>query len=211
MPINNDEIKRINRLFNIERNFHKKGYKLIAGVDEAGRGPLAGPVVAGAVILEVNTKIPNLKDSKLLSEKRRDEVYKNICKHATAYAYEIISEDYIDENNILNATLAAMKGAVEKLPIKPNLVLVDAMEIPNLNIPQKPIIKGDKKSACIAAASILAKVTRDNLMRRYDEIYPYYGFSKNKGYPTKEHISSIKRYGLCPIHRRSFKVKGLEL
>lgn len=206
-----EELKRILNLYEIERKLHNKGYKYIAGVDEAGRGPLAGPVVAGAVILKVDTLIEDLKDSKLLSEKKRDKVYDTIKDVAIAYSYKVIDKDFIDEHNILNATFFAMKGAVEKLDIRPDLVLVDALEIPGLDMKQYAIKKGDRLCACIAAASIIAKVKRDELMKKYDKIFPNYRFSRNKGYPTREHINLIKKYGRCPIHRQSFKVKGLDL
>lgn len=207
---NEGELERILNLYEIEKKLHNKGYKYIAGVDEAGRGPLAGPVVAGAVILAVDTPIEDLKDSKLLSEKKRKKVYKTIKDVAIDYSYRIINKDFIDEHNILNATLFAMKGAIEKLDIRPDLVLVDALKIPGLDIKQCAIKKGDRLSACIAAASIIAKVKRDKLMEKYDKLFPNYKFSKNKGYPTREHINLIKKYGRCPIHRQSFKVKGLD-
>lgn len=210
MTKNEEELERILNLYKIERKLHNKDYKYIAGVDEAGRGPLAGPVVAGAVILAVDTPIEDLKDSKLLSEKKRDKVCNAIKDAAIAYSYKAINKDFIDEHNILNATLFAMKGAIEKLDIRPDLVLVDALEIPGLDIEQFAIKKGDRLCACIAAASIIAKVKRDELMKKYDKIFPNYRFGKNKGYPTREHINLIQKYGRCPIHRQSFKVKGLD-
>jgi len=206
-----EEKQRLKALYDIERELKNRGYKFIAGVDEAGRGPLAGPVVAGAVILEVDTYIDNLMDSKLLSEKKREKVYKEITSKAMDYAFEAVDEKYIDKYNILNATRLAMRKAVEKLKIKPDFVLVDALEIPGIDIPQQWMIKGDKLCACIAAASVIAKVERDKIMRIYDNMYPQYHFRQNKGYGTREHIDSIKKYGFCPIHRTSFSVKGLQM
>jgi len=206
-----EEEQRIMKLYNFERELKNKGYKFIAGVDEAGRGPLAGPVVAGAVILEIDTYIENLMDSKLLSEKKREKVYKEITSKALDYAFDVVDEKYIDKYNILNATRFAMKMAIEKLKIKPEYVLVDALEIPGIDIPQEGVIKGDQLCACIAAASIVAKVQRDSIMSIYDNIYPQYRFKQNKGYGTREHINSIKKYGFCPIHRRSFSIKGLQM
>ena len=205
----NAEKERLFNLYNMERELKQEGYTLIAGVDEAGRGPLAGPVVAAAVILALDTQIIDLKDSKKISEKKREKVYVDITKNAISYAYDVVDEAYIDEHNILNATLIAMKNAVEKLSVKPDFILADAMQIPGISIPQKPIIHGDNLCACIAAASIVAKVERDRIMRKYDLVYPEYGFLKNKGYGTKQHINAIKKYGICNIHRRSFSVKGL--
>ena len=205
------EQARLLKLYDLERKLKHKGYTLVAGVDEAGRGPLAGPVVAAAVILPLDTQIIDLKDSKKISEKKREKVYEDIKKNAIAYAYDVVDAQYIDNYNILNSTLKAMKNAVEKLPITSDYVLVDALKIPGIAIPQEPIIHGDGICACIAAASIVAKVERDRIMRKYDLAYPEYGFFKNKGYGTKEHINSIKAHGMCPIHRRSFSVKGLEL
>ncbi|NLU10917.1 MAG: ribonuclease HII [Tepidanaerobacter acetatoxydans] len=205
------ERARILKLYDRERKLKQEGFTLVAGIDEAGRGPLAGPVVAAAVILVLDTEILNLKDSKKISEKKREEVYEDIKKRAVAYAYDVIDADYIDKYNILNSTLMAMKNAVEKLPVKPEYILVDALKIPDIAVPQESIIHGDNICACIAAASIVAKVERDRIMRKYDLVYPEYGFIRNKGYGTKEHINSIKKHGICPIHRRSFSVKGLEI
>lgn len=205
------ELKRLSALYDMERSLREKGYTLIAGVDEAGRGPLAGPVVAGAAILRLDTNIIDLKDSKLLSERKREAVYEQVIKTAVSYAFDVVDKDYIDEHNILNATLYAMKKAVEKLSVKPDFILVDAVKIPGVVIPQQAVIHGDNLCACIAAASIIAKVERDRIMKNYDKIYPQYGFSRNKGYGTKEHIDSIKKFGYCPIHRKSFSIKGLEI
>lgn len=205
------EQARLLKLYDSERELKRRGYTLVAGVDEAGRGPLAGPVVAAAVILALDTQIIDLKDSKKISEKKREKVYEDIKKNAVAYAYDVVDVDYIDNYNILNSTLMAMKNAVGKLAVKPEYILVDALRIPGTDIPQEPIIHGDGICACIAAASVVAKVERDRIMREYDLTYPEYGFFKNKGYGTKEHINSIKKFGFCPIHRKSFSVKGLDM
>ncbi|MDD4568528.1 MAG: ribonuclease HII [Tepidanaerobacteraceae bacterium] len=206
-----EERARLLKLYNMERKLKQKGYTLVAGVDEAGRGPLAGPVVAAATILAVDTQIIDLNDSKKISEKKREKVYEDIKKNVIAYAFDVIDVEYIDNYNILNSTLIAMKNAVKKLSVTPEYILVDALRIPGIVIPQEPVIHGDSICACIAAASIVAKVERDRIMRKYDMDFPQYGFLKNKGYGTKEHIKSIKKYGLCPIHRRSFSVKGLNI
>jgi len=205
------EQERLQRMYDIERDLIKKGYTLVAGVDEAGRGPLAGPVVAAAVILALDTQIIGLNDSKKISEKKRERIYEDIKSNAIAFAYDVIDVQYIDAHNISNATKMAMKNAINKLPVKPEYVLVDALKIPEIDIPQESIIHGDSICACIAAASIIAKVERDKIMQEYDRLYPQYGFNKNKGYGTKEHISSIKKYGFCPIHRKSYSIKGLNV
>ena len=177
---------------------------LICGIDEAGRGPLAGPVVAGAVILPKNSRILYLNDSKKLSEKRREELFVRIQKEALAWSVGIAGPERIDEINILQATYEAMRKAIQGLPQKPDLLLNDAVTIPDVEIVQIPIVKGDAKSLSIAAASILAKVTRDHMMMEYDKIYPEYGFGKHKGYGTAAHMEAIRRFGPCPIHRRTF-------
>jgi len=205
------EQERLQRMYDIERDLIKKGYTLVAGVDEAGRGPLAGPVVAAAVILALDTQIIGLNDSKKISEKKRERIYEDIKSNAIAFAYDVIDVQYIDAHNISNATKMAMKNAINKLPVKPEYVLVDALKIPEIDIPQESIIHGDSICACIAAASIIAKVERDKIMQEYDRLYPQYGFNKNKGYGTKEHISSIKKYGFCPIYRKSYSIKGLNV
>ncbi len=196
------ELLRIESLMVFEHEY--EGYGLIAGIDEVGRGPLAGPVMAGAVILPKDHPILYLNDSKKLTEKKRDELYEVIMKEAVAVGIGMASEQRIDEINILNATYEAMREAIGKLAPQPNILLNDAVKIPGVSIRQVPIIKGDAKSASIAAASIVAKVTRDRLMAEYEKIYPGYGFAKNKGYGTAEHIAAIKEMGPCPIHRRSF-------
>lgn len=179
-------------------------YNYICGIDEAGRGPLAGPVVAGAVILPADEEILYLNDSKKLSEKRREALYTEIMEKAVAVGVGIIGPERIDEINILRATYEAMRQAVSKLSVEPDILLNDAVTIPEVDIRQVPVIKGDAKSVSIAAASIIAKVTRDRMMAEYDETMPGYGFGKHKGYGTKAHIESLKRLGPCPIHRRTF-------
>lgn len=176
----------------------------ICGIDEVGRGPLAGPVVAGAVILDPNNDILYLNDSKKLSEAKRNELYEEIKEKAIAYQIGIMSPGVIDDVNILNATYKAMQEAVRGLAVTPDLLLNDAVIIPDLPMEQVKIIKGDAKSLSIAAASILAKVERDRMMVEYDKLYPEYGFAQNKGYGSKEHIEALKKYGPCPIHRASF-------
>lgn len=176
----------------------------ICGIDEAGRGPLAGPVVAGAVILPKDCEILFLNDSKKLSEKKRETLFDEIREKAVAWSVGIVGPDVIDEINILQATYEAMRKAIAGLSVQPDILLNDAVTIPNVEINQIPIIKGDAKSVSIAAASILAKVTRDHMMMEYDTLFPEYGFAKHKGYGTAVHISVIKKIGPCPIHRRSF-------
>jgi ribonuclease HII len=176
----------------------------ICGIDEAGRGPLAGPVVAAAVILPKDCQILYLNDSKKLSQQKREFLYEEITKKALAYGIGMASPGRIDEINILRATYEAMSQAVEKLGILPDILLNDAVTIPGIDIMQVPVIKGDAKSVSIAAASILAKVTRDRMMTEYDKIYPQYGFAKHKGYGTALHIEALHKHGPCPIHRRTF-------
>ncbi len=191
-----------------ERKFWKKGNKFIAGIDEAGRGPLAGPVVAAAVIFPKKTKPFNLNDSKKLITKQREELHDEILNKAVAVGIGICNEKIIDEINILQATYRAMIEAIVALPIIPDYVLVDGREIPHLNTPQTAIVKGDEKCYSIAAASIIAKVTRDRLMIEFDRKYPNYLFARHKGYPTRKHKEAINKFGLCPIHRTSFKIRG---
>ena len=176
----------------------------IAGVDEVGRGPLAGPVVAAAVILPSDYEITGLNDSKKLSEKRREAMDEIIRREAVSFGIGLISQDRIDEINILQATYEAMRLALEQLSPAPDMILADAVTIPGIETRQLPIIKGDAKSASIAAASIIAKVYRDHLMIKYDSLYPEYGFARNKGYGTKEHINALKEFGPTPLHRKSF-------
>ena len=176
----------------------------ICGIDEAGRGPLAGPVVAGAVILPKDCRILYLNDSKKLSEKRREELFLEIQEKAVAWKVGIVGPEVIDRINILQATYEAMRQAVAGLSVTPDLLLNDAVTIPGVEIFQVPIIKGDAKSVSIAAASIMAKVTRDHMMAKYDTIYPEYGFARHKGYGTAAHIAAIREHGPCPIHRNTF-------
>ena len=196
------EIKRTELMKEFDREY--KIYGTVCGIDEAGRGPLCGPVVAAAVILPDEYNILYINDSKKLSETKREEVYKEIDKYAVAYGVGIVSPERIDEINILQATYEAMRTAIHKLSVKPDILLNDAVTIPMVDIKQVPIIKGDAKSQSIAAASIVAKVTRDHLMEEYDKLYPEYGFAKHKGYGTAAHIKAIEEYGPCPIHRRTF-------
>ena len=188
------------------REFENKYSDLayVAGIDEAGRGPLAGPVVAAAVILPKGIFLPFLNDSKKVTEKRRDVLFDEIKQNAIAYGIGIASNTLIDEINILQATYEAMREAINELEKTPDVLLVDAVHIPDINIKQVGIVKGDAKSVNIAAASILAKVTRDRLMAEYDKIYPEYGFASNKGYGTATHIAALKEIGPCAIHRKSF-------
>ena len=187
-----------------EEDLHEQGYRCIAGIDEVGRGPLAGPVVAGAVILSPDCEILYLNDSKKLSEKKRELLYDEIMEKAVATGIGVISPARIDEINILQATYEAMRMAISNLKVQPSVLLNDAVTIPLVEIPQVPIIKGDAKSVSIAAASIIAKVTRDHMMVEYEEIYPGYGFASNKGYGSAQHIAALKELGPTPIHRRTF-------
>lgn len=176
----------------------------ICGIDEAGRGPLAGPVVAGAVVLPKDCEILFLNDSKKVSEKRREELFLEIQEKAIAWSVGIVGPDVIDEINILQATYQAMRQAIAGISVTPDILLNDAVTIPGVDIMQIPIVKGDAKSVSIAAASIMAKVTRDHMMAEYDTLFPEYGFAKHKGYGTAVHIGMLKELGPCPIHRRSF-------
>ena len=196
------EKKRIYDLGSYERQYSDHLY--ICGIDEVGRGPFAGPVVAGAVILPKDCDILYINDSKKLSEKVRERLYEEIKEKAVSAAVGIVEPSRIDEINILQATYEAMRIAISKLDPKPDLLLNDAVTIPGVDIMQVPIIKGDAKSISIGAASIFAKVTRDRLMLEYDKQYPEYGFAKNVGYGTAEHIAALKKFGPTPIHRRSF-------
>lgn len=207
-----DEAKRLEKLAKEQartealREFEKKyDYcRYICGIDEAGRGPLAGPVVAGAVVLPRGCRILYINDSKKLSEKKRVELFDVIAKEAVSVGIGIVPPERIDEINILQATYEAMRMAISRLSVIPDVLLNDAVTIPQVDIPQVPIIKGDAKSITIGAASIMAKVTRDRIMLEYDSVYPEYGFARNKGYGTKEHIAALKSAGPSPIHRRTF-------
>lgn len=199
------ELERLINLKKIERDLYEKEFNNICGIDEAGRGPLAGPVVVAGVIMPKESMIEGVNDSKKVSEKKREKLYDLIIKEAIDYSVAVIGQDIIDEINILNATKMGVTRVVEDLNIKPDLILVDALtHIDTKRIPYDSIIKGDAKCYSIAAASIIAKVTRDRIMRQWDEIYPQYGFLTHKGYGTAKHIQAIKEYGLCKIHRKSF-------
>ncbi|MCQ2514490.1 MAG: ribonuclease HII [Ruminococcus sp.] len=193
-----------------EKSAIEKGYKSICGVDEAGRGPLAGPVCAAAVILPYDTIIEGVNDSKKLSEKKREALFDVITAKAVAYSIAFATVEEIEEYNILNATMLAMKRAVEGLEVKADYAMIDGNRLPQLDIPSEYIIKGDAKSMSIASASILAKVTRDRLLYKYAEEYPEYMFDKHKGYGTKAHIEALKKYGPTPFHRKSFLKKILK-
>lgn len=201
------EIARTKNMQKYENEY--SAYNYICGIDEAGRGPLCGPVVAGAVILPKDCDILYINDSKKLSEKMRDVLYDEISKGAIAWGVGIVSPQVIDEINILQATYLAMKQAIDKLKVKPDILFNDAVTIPGIDIDQVPIIKGDAKSQSIAAASIMAKVTRDRIMEEYDRLYPEYGFARHKGYGTKQHVEALKEFGPCPIHRSTFIKKIL--
>ena len=196
------EKERVEALCEYEKQYDYCSY--ICGIDEAGRGPLAGPVVAGAVVLPKDTRILYINDSKKLSEKRREELFEVIKKEAISVGVGIATPQRIDEINILQATYEAMRMAISKLSVKPDVLLNDAVTSPEVDIQQVPIIKGDAKSMSIGAASIIAKVTRDHIMYDYDKQYPEYGFAKHKGYGTKQHTDAIRKYGACPIHRMTF-------
>ncbi len=200
------ELERLTILKQIEEEiYNKEDVKYICGIDEAGRGPLAGPVVVASVIMPKDSMIEGVNDSKKVSEKKREKLYEEITNTAIAWGVGIIDQREIDEINILNATKKGLTNSLKELEIKPDLILVDALtNIDTLGIPYRSIIKGDAKSYSIAAASIIAKVTRDRIMRQWDELYPEYGFEKHKGYGTKMHIDAIKEYGPCPLHRKSF-------
>lgn len=199
------ELQRLTELKKIEENLHSQGIEYICGIDEAGRGPLAGPVVVAAAIMPKDSMIEGVNDSKKVSEKKRELLYEKITEEAIAWGVGIIDQKEIDRINILNATKEGLTEAVKSLVVRPDRIIVDALNgIDTLGIPYTSIIKGDAKCYSIAAASIIAKVTRDRIMREWSEIYPQYGFEKHKGYGTKAHIEAIKEYGLCPLHRLSF-------
>lgn len=200
----NIEIERLVNMLSFERQAIQEGFSMIAGVDEAGRGPLAGPVVAAAVILPNGLLIEGVNDSKKLSETQRERLFDEIKDKALSYGIAAVDEKRVDEINILNATKKAMADAISQLMPVPDCILLDAVKLENITVKQVPIIKGDSLSLSIAAASILAKVTRDRLLREYDSEYPEYGFAIHKGYGTPQHISAIKKFGICPIHRLSF-------
>lgn len=209
------ELLRLQEIQKIERELYQKGVKSICGIDEAGRGPLAGPVVVASVIMPEGSMIEGVNDSKKVSEKKREKLYEQIIEEAVAYGVGIIDQNEIDRINILSATKEGLTLCIKELEKdlkeknsgieKPEIILVDALtKIDTDHIPYQSIIKGDAKSYSIAAASIIAKVTRDRIMRQWDEVYPEYGFAKHKGYGTAMHISAIKQYGICPLHRKTF-------
>ena len=197
-------------LWEIQNSYAAEGYQSICGVDEAGRGPLAGPVCAAAVILPPGFEIPGLNDSKQLTDKKRRELFPVIKAQAIAWGIAMVDEKVIDEINILNATFQAMKGAIAQLSVRPDLALIDGNRVTDFGVPAIPIVKGDARVASIAAASILAKVARDEYMEKMDEVYPAYGFAVHKGYGTKRHYAAVDQYGLCPIHRKTFFRKYYE-
>ena len=198
----NKEVARTENLKFFENKY--SDYNYICGIDEVGRGPLAGPVVAGAVILPKDCDILYINDSKKLTASKREELFQIIMEKAVSAKTALVSPQYIDKVNILQATYEAMRKAIATLDVQPDILLNDAVNIPLVNIKQVPIIKGDAKSISIGAASIIAKVTRDAMMVEYDKIYPEYDFASNKGYGSAKHIEALKKYGPCPIHRRSF-------
>ena len=209
------EYERLKTIKEIEENLYNEGITSIAGIDEAGRGPLAGPVVVACVVMPKDSMIEGVNDSKKVSEKKREKLYDEIINEAIAYGVGIVSQQEIDKINILNATKEGLTIAIKEMEKdlkeknrgfdKPEIILVDALtKIDTDHIPYRSIIKGDSKSYSIASASIIAKVTRDRIMRQWDEVYPMYGFVRHKGYGTSAHITAIKEYGLCPLHRRSF-------
>ena len=198
------EEERLEFINTFENEGYANGYLYIGGVDEAGRGPLAGPVVASVVVFEKGTKIPYINDSKKLSEAKREELFDIIKEEAVSVGIGMASPERIDEINILQATYEAMRQAIANLSVKPELLLNDAVMIPGVDIKQVPIIKGDAKSISIGAASIMAKVYRDHMMEEYDKVFPEYGFASNKGYGSADHIAALKKYGETPIHRKTF-------
>ena len=205
-----EEIERLKEMLKIEDSLYSEGYEYICGIDEAGRGPLCGPVVAAAVILPKDKYIEGVNDSKKLSPKKREKLYDDIKKEAISVGIGIMDVDIIEEINILNATKLAMIKAVKDLKIKPDYLLIDGNQLIDIDIEKQTVVSGDAKSESIAAASIIAKVTRDRMLINFDKLYPEYGFAKHKGYGTKIHIEAIKKYGLTPIHRKSFCKKFVE-
>jgi ribonuclease HII len=198
------EKERLAKLYSWEKELMEKGYRYIAGTDEAGRGPIAGPVVAASVILEPDTYLEGLNDSKKVSPKKREKLFDEIIEKCVCFGIKVIDNDEIDRINILQSSCIAMKMAVDEMDIIPDFVLVDGLENKSITLPQLNLIKGDSKSASIAAASILAKVYRDRIMEEYDLLYPQYGFASHKGYPTKKHIQAVMDYGVLKIHRKTF-------
>jgi len=208
MAITEEEQHRISRMLVYERSLWEKGVQFIAGIDEAGRGPLAGPVVAAAVIFHPDTNIPGINDSKKLTANRRQQLLEIIQQEAVEVTTGIVHEKEIDRINILQATFKAMRKAVGSLSHRPGHLLIDGRPLPEKFYPQTPIVQGDKKCYSVAAASIVAKVTRDRMMIEYDEMFPQYGFARHKGYGTKAHYEALRTHGPCEIHRKSFRLKG---
>lgn len=200
----NQQHEKIRELQQIESELHEQGFQMIAGIDEVGRGPLAGPVVAAAIIMKKDSVIIGVNDSKQLSIAKRDELFEQICEDAIAVGIGIVDSETIDEINIYQATKVAMQQAIDQLSIQPDYLLIDAMTLNN-GLPQEGLIKGDARSYSIACASIIAKVTRDRMMTEFAKTFPEYGFEKNAGYGTAEHLDGLKQYGVTPIHRRSFE------
>jgi len=206
--ISNGERRRIFRMQRFERELWGQGIRSVAGVDEAGRGPLAGPVVAAAVIVAPGTFIPFVNDSKLLSPRVREQLYEEIIEAAVTVGIGVVDAKTIDQVNILQATMQAMQIAVARLSVEPEFILVDGRQLPPWQVPSRSIIAGDRCSFSIAAASIVAKVTRDRIMMEYHKLYPQYRFDRHKGYATREHIKMITQFGFSDIHRRSFSIHG---
>ena len=199
------EEQRLLELKKIDKQYYDMNMKYVCGIDEAGRGPLAGPVVVASVIMKPDSMIEGVNDSKKISEKKREKLYELITNEEISYGVGIITQEEIDDINILQATKKGLTNSLNSMDIKPDMILVDALKgIDTLGIPYLSIIKGDATSYSIAAASIIAKVTRDRIMREWDKVYPEYGFATHKGYGTAKHIEAIRQYGLCPLHRRSF-------
>lgn len=199
------ELERLTNLKQIENELHTKEFKNICGIDEAGRGPLAGPVVVAGVIMPQDSMIEGVNDSKKISEKKRELLYDKIIDEAISYSVAIIDQNTIDEINILQATKKGVTDVVKGLDIRPDLIIIDALtHIDTDGVPYESIIKGDAKCYSIGAASIIAKVTRDRIMREWDTVYPQYGFAQHKGYGTAKHIAALKEYGPCPLHRKTF-------
>ncbi|MBI3803306.1 MAG: ribonuclease HII [Nitrospirae bacterium] len=205
MPLDTEEARRLFKMTLFERILSLDGYRQVCGIDEAGRGPLAGPVVAAAVILPAAISLPGIRDSKLLTAKQREAFYERILQEAIAVGVGVVDNITIDEINILQATYLAMQKSLQSLRIQPDYLLIDALTLPNTAIPQRGLIRGDNLSVSIAAASIVAKVTRDRLMDQYHQEFPSYNFISHKGYGTGEHLKNIRMFGPCHIHRKSFR------
>ena len=210
MVLTEKEHDRISQMLAYEQALWDKGVQFVAGIDEAGRGPLAGPVVAAAVVFPMDIAIPGIKDSKVLSASRRERLYDSILQQALEVTTGIVHEKEIDHINILQVTYLAMRKAIGSLKIRPGHLLIDGRPMPENFYPQTAIVQGDKKCYSVAAASIIAKVTRDRMMVEYDEMFPRYGFAQHKGYGTKAHFEAIRKHGPCEIHRKSFNLKGGE-